>query len=381
MRDNSTISEIVGNSNGTLFLEESCGSLWYVSMTGDVELLASAGVQQVAVGESHAVVLMTNGDVATFFTYSRPGQQPNRHQWRGQFAVGPQPEQVSGLMQTNIRDAVRVACGDNYSMALCDGGLLCASGDNRSGVFGNGTYSQPQTSGFFQVVQRNVLDVTAGCDWCFVTKTDGVTYKAGSNNRNECGERQIGSRREEPSILTPAGISAAVLATGLGRSVAIDSNGDAWHTGYGLDRDNWPDGYHFKRRTKWEIVPELQITKVLVGFNCETMAIDDKGNVLACGTGSTRKFGQWYSGCGHMFSNNMSGEHIALTHQASFVKSGGVWFSSYEKNPHGGLSLREDSEKWSYELMFHPRDWMQVSNLRTLGMSENDAVRAAMALA
>jgi alpha-tubulin suppressor-like RCC1 family protein len=380
VKSTSTITDIKGNKEGTFVLEGFQGALWYVSKSGDVELVSSGDVSSVAVGEAHAAVLFNSGEVGVFYTYGDKAQQPSQREWLGQFGVGSKPDCVSGLMMTDLREVTEISCGNSFTMALRRDGLLLAAGDNSSGVFGNGTHSAYKRDGVFQAVQRDVVGVTAGPDWCFVEKNDGLLYKTGSNNRFECGDKTSGSRRDEPSLPTLLGIPDAVISTNIGRSVAIAKNGDVWHTGCGMGRDNWPVGYHLRRRTEWEVVPELHLKSVLVGVKCETMAINHDGEILSCGTGNTRKFGQWHTGDSHLFGNRLFGEQIALTPNASFVKSGGVWLSSYEKNPHGGLSLRDDPEGWSYEVMLHPADWIQVSSLQNLGINEEDAVRAAIAL-
>jgi alpha-tubulin suppressor-like RCC1 family protein len=381
VRSNSTITDIKGNKQGTLILEGFKGALWYVSKSGDVELISSSGVASVSVGEAHAAILFSSGNVGMFYTYGDKAQQPSQWEWIGQFGVGVKPEYVSGVMMTDLQEVTDLSCGNSFTMALRSDGMLLAAGDNSSGVFGNGTYSAYKRDGVFQAVQRDVVGVTAGPDWCFVKNNDGLLYKTGSNNRYECGDKAGGSRRDEPCLPALVGIPDAVISTNVGRSIAIDNNGDVWHTGCGMGRDNWPVGYHLRRRTEWELVPELHLKSVLVGLKCETMAINHDGEILSCGTGNTRKFGQWHTGDSHLFGNRLFGEQIALTPNASFVKADGVWLSSYEKNPHGGLSLRDDPEGWSYEVMLHPADWIQVSSLQNLGINEADAVRAAIALA
>jgi hypothetical protein len=187
-------------------------------------------------------------------------------------------------------------------------------------------------------------------------------------------------KRDEPSIPSLIKIVPETISTNFGRSIALDEDGSVWHTGYGMSQTTWPSNYHLRGRQNWEIVPGLLLRSVAVGGKGDVIALDLDGRVLSCGGSSTRKMGQWSSGDAHLFENGSRGDQVALTTGGSFVKSGGTWFASYDSNPHYGLTFRDDPDKWGHELMFHPEDWLQVSNLRNLGMSEEEAVRAAIAL-
>lgn len=380
MRSTTTITDIQGNSSGTFFLEGETGCLWYVSSSGEVERVSSGGVKQVAVGGSHAAVLFRDGAVSVFHTYKRRGAEITSGEWRGQYGIGEKPSVVTGLMPTSLNDIKRVSCGECYTVALSHDGHLYAAGENGSGVFGNGTYSWTQPSGYFKMVQRGVINVVTGPSWMFVQRNDGRFYKSGSNSRHECGDSITPDTRDEPSIPSLMRVVPEFIATNLGRSVALDADGTVWHTGYGMSRNTWPENYHLRRREDWEIVPELRLRSVAVGAKGDVIALDLDGRVLSCGASSTRKMGRWSSGDTHLFENGLSGDQIALTPGGSFVKSDGTWFSSYDSNPHYGLTFRDDPEVWGHCLMFHPEDWSQVSNLRDLGISEEEAVKAAIAL-
>ena len=380
MRSTSSITEIRGCVNGTAFLEGASGSLWYVNAAGSVTHLASSGVSEVQLGTDCGLVLFTTGELGVFRTHDKDYGSSTRFRIRGQFGLGHDEAPYAEIVQTGLTDVASIAGTESASFALMDNGDLYMAGSTTD--FCRGSSSLPmleinQTDpgfGEFRLVREGVALVAGGLGFALTANLDGTLTHIGSA-MTELGVAPWYNENDPSSALVTIRLAKDRMAT-------VERDGTTWHLGARSAHGNSapPVSYHFSYTQVWKKLDGLLLDDIHLDENGGAIALTLNSQVLSCCTGIVSKFGAWSHSTFHLFENGQHGEQVALTHGASFIKQGDEWVSSYNDNPHAALTLRNETDQYCYTAMLHPADWQHVSQMQGLGLVDNDAIKAALAL-
>ncbi|RPJ08190.1 MAG: hypothetical protein EHM28_04985 [Spirochaetaceae bacterium] len=209
--------------------------------------------------------------------------------------------------------AKQVACGEGHSMVLMSDGTLWATGDNQFGQLGTGDWTNRNT---FTQVLSGVKAVACGWTDTLVLKTDGTVWGAGENIHGELGTGnrwETGSftqaKKEDGTPITSV-VSIAICGY---HSLVVRSTGSlyaAGHNGYGeigLGDIDWVE--------KFTKVTNMSNIKSVACGKFFSLALDKSNNLygtgekppIGAGDGSQNRFSKVRSSvksmaCGEYFS-------------------------------------------------------------------------------
>ena len=397
MRSTSSITEIRGCVNGTAFLEGATGSLWYVNAAGSVTHLASSGVSEVQLGTDCGLVLFTTGELGVFRTHDKDYGSSTRFRIQGQFGLGHDEAPYAEIVHTGLTGVASIAGTESASFALMRNGDLYMAGSTTDFCRGGSSLSTmllrestPSPTylrgvkmeldrtdpgfGEFRLVREGVARVAGGLGFALTANLDGTLTHIGSA-MTELGVAPWYNENDPSSALV-------TMRLAKDRMVCVERDGTTWHLGARSAHGNSapPVSYHFSYTQVWKKLDELLLDDIHLDENGGAIALTPNSRVLSCCTGVVSKFGAWSHSTFHLFENGQHGEQVALTHGASFIKQGVEWVSSYNDNPHAALTLRGETDQYCYTAMLHPEDWQHVSQMQSLGLVDNDAIKAALAL-
>ena len=207
-----------------------------------VEIPGKTGtVTQVAVGDSHSLVLTSTGQVYAMGenNFGQLGVATNS----GATTANSTPALVSLPGQTGT--VTQIAAGANHSLAVTSTGELYAWGDNQYGQLGSkagygATTANPtpaivrmaNADGTPTKVPLRVTEAAAGANHTLVVSTTGHVYAFGANDFAELGSSTSVSSTPTPTPVTLPGESGPVtqVAAGQDYSFALTSTGQlyAW---------------------------------------------------------------------------------------------------------------------------------------------------------
>lgn len=378
MHTSSSISAIRGNSDGTAFLEGATGALWFVTASGDVLLLSTSGVKDVQMGAHHGVVLNHDGTVDGFMTsdafYAKSFQT----------GTGPADLPLFTLARTALSGIVEVSCGTYFSSVLDSSGNVFVAGSNQEGQFGNGQDSISMrtnrlTSDTFIQTMSDARSVTAGSGFLFVTKTDGTLWVSG---KNPCGAVGLCQRSGNTNVFRDTGLRDVTEVHASHRlSVVKDSTGAWWYTGDARDAPGTPRAVQFMPTDTWMALPGFDPAKVVLSGDLDGMLIEHDGSVkVKSPAADGPRLGVMIGNRMGFSTSDMSGEDVAVTNLASFIRSGGEWYSAHKRSPDAGLSFYETRTKdQRFSRVAHPAIWHTAKQMRSLGLSWNETVLLAEA--
>ena len=174
------------------------------------------GVVAVAAGDSHTVVVKSDGTVwAWGLNYY--GQLGN-----GTTTNSVTPVQVIGPSAAN--PALAVSAGTNHAIALMKDGTILAWGDNSSGQLGDGTTTQRLTpvavSGLPSVATTPAVSVAVGRAHSVILLQDGSVWGWGDNSAGQLGDGTLRANSLVPTRATLTGTATAISA-GSNNTMAI----------------------------------------------------------------------------------------------------------------------------------------------------------------
>lgn len=159
-----------GVNNMTLALRTN-GSVWaWGNDTADphqVNLPAEVEVIQIVSSNSYVWLLAKDGSVWRAYSYSRPLQ----------------PEQDQSLSSVT-----KLAVGNSHALALLTDGTVMSYGDNSYGQLGIGTFVSTGESWHPVSKLSNIVKIVAGSDQSFAIDQQGYLYGWGSNNNRKLGD-------------------------------------------------------------------------------------------------------------------------------------------------------------------------------------------------
>ncbi|MFZ1361236.1 MAG: fibronectin type III domain-containing protein [Candidatus Saccharimonadales bacterium] len=254
------------------------------------------GVSSIAAGGSHSLALLSDGTVWAW------GSNAN-----GQLGIGtitPQetPMQVLNSAGDNtFSDAISIAAGANFSLALKSDGTVWAWGSNANGQLGDNTNTSKVLP--IQVVDggaymTDVTAIAAGASHALALKSDGSIWSWGLNNMGQLGDNTTTSRKEPVRVKnTDGGILSGVvsIAAGSSHSLAIRASNTAIAWGDG-GNGRLGDGSAVNRSIPVEVKNEggsgaLSNIVELRGGTAFTLAKKQDGSVWAWGYNNNGQLG------------------------------------------------------------------------------------------
>ncbi|MEK3698235.1 hypothetical protein NYE33_14835 [Paenibacillus sp. FSL R10-2199] len=286
------------NGNGQL----GDGSAVTVTRTTSVNVPGVSGAVSVVNGDSHTVVLKSDGSVAAW-GYNYYGQLGD-----GTNVQRATPVAVSGLTS----GIIAVAAGSNQSLALKSDGTVWGWGQ----IYGTTPVSINGLSGIVAIASSNMRGMALKSDgtvWTWsngvtpsqvagvsgitaiamgngqylTLKGDGTVWSWGSNSYGEVGDGTTVQRTIPAAISGLNGITA--IAAGNTHSLAVKSDGSVWTWGYNYT-GQLGDGSTTTRVTPVQ-VSGLSGVKTVAGGYSHSLAQKTDGSVWAWGNNSSGQLG------------------------------------------------------------------------------------------
>ncbi len=229
----------------------------------------------VSAGFGHTLALAANGELYTW---------GDNHY--GQLGIGTTAATLARqhLPTPTGQQWAQVAAGYNFSLALSTKGALYAWGNNDSGQLGEGT----TTSRLMPVL----VPAPAGQSWGQVAAgfwsaaalcSDGSLYTWGNNYGGQLGNGTTTGQLLPTRLAPPAGQRWLQVAVGYEHMLAICSDGALYSWGYNYE-GALGDGTNTARRTPVRIAPPpgKQWAQVAAGYY-HSLALDSDGQVYSSG--------------------------------------------------------------------------------------------------
>ncbi len=218
------------------------------------------GVVKIAAGDQHSLAIRSDGTVWAWGrnNYGRLGDGTTTHRLT--------PVQVVGLTEV-----VAIAAGFDHSLAVRQDGTVWAWGHNHKGQLGDGTttssYTPKQVPGL-----TGITAVSAGYWWSLALKADGTVYGWGYNYHGELGN---GTNTDSLSPVPVSGLSGAVgISCGDYHGHAVKADGTAWSWGWN-DQGQLGDGTYIDRWTPVQVVTLTSVVAVDGGYSHCVAVIGD----------------------------------------------------------------------------------------------------------
>lgn len=334
-------------------------------------------------GAHHGLVLYEDGSVDALYTGNAS------YSWKWQTGTGKAEPQRFALLPTGLSDIVSISCGTYFSVALDKFGTAHASGCNQHGAFGNGKDARSERSNtvgeeYFTSILSGVTSLTAGSSFIFVVKSDSTLWVAGANPCGATGVKhtyQI-SGPAPMSFFQPTGIEDVAEVHASHRLSMVKTRSGEWfYTGDARTNPGSVRGTPLAPTDTWSPLEGLNPQKLKLSGDTDGMLIEQDSSVLAKGHGpESFRLNTYFTSPLHFGKTGLSGEDVALTYMGAFVRISGEWYSSYAKNHHGALSVRDPrTHDTKYNRMAHPAVWQTALQMSSLGMAWEDTVLLAEA--
>lgn len=392
MRDTSSITDIQGNSWGTMFLEGDTGAVWYVSSDHTVSNILPAGGSSISVGHNHCAVVTRNGEAITFQNRPDSNDGASSYVHRGQHGTGDYNPRLMELVCSNVRNVVSAHCGGGWTVLLDRDGVTWFAGDNDYGVAGVGRDSRSLRSNNvcereFIPTRDNVRSVHAGPNHCFVSDKTGELLFAGRNVCHAGGFGYSSPHAQGANCFVSTGLNAVEVHTSHRKSLVLDSDGIWWHTG---DARQAPGSVSqtnlFFPKEKWGQVAGLDLRRVKLRGDYDGVGISSSGEMAICGSSKvSQKYGKYFGSLHGVTFTEECGQDVAVTESATFVLRNGEWYSAGPANSSQSLGpldarTRHYGQGTGFFKMAHPEVWHLALNLASMGIPWDEAVDGAASM-
>ena len=181
-----------------------------------------SGVQSVAAGENHTLILKDDGTLwgAGDSTNGELGMGGGKLQVFTQLKAGGSP--LSGVKA--------LAAGNNTSFFIASDGSLWASGYNYYGELGMGNRDAQLSFTKVESAGQNVKALAAGMRHTVLLKEDGTLWAAGYNFNGQLGLGDTDDRTTFTEV-KDAGTGIVAVAAGSYHTVILKSDGSVWTAG------------------------------------------------------------------------------------------------------------------------------------------------------
>ena len=196
------------------------------------------GITSIAVGNGHCIAMKNNGNVLSW-GYNGYGQLGD-----GTTITAKLPIIVKSDINSNLSDIKEVAAGNNFTIAIKNNDTVWSWGRNNCGQLGNGTEynnnfpTQVKSSGITDYI-INVQNISSKGNHVLALRSDNTLWAWGYNNSCQLGDGLTIPSSLWSRVISPVSNTIAT-ATGYNISLALNSDGSVWVTGYNYTNSNNP---------------------------------------------------------------------------------------------------------------------------------------------
>lgn len=350
-------------------------------------------IKQVATGERHSLLLMSNGFVFAWGN-NQFGQLGNGTTTDSLF-----PTQVVMADNVPLTGIVEIASGWNFNLALAGDGTVYSWGINQNGQLGNGTASASVYATEAQIVKgtdgtgslTNIATIAAGRLTSYAVSQSGVLYAWGSNSHGQLGDTANGAHYSPFASNQQGGEplpQITKVAANAYSALALDVDGKVWSMG---SNGNGQRGFGTTSNSQYGA---KQVTTVggtlptIIGIGvgeAHGVAVSSAGKVYAWGYGADGRLGQgtdsadkYYATLvldedGYSFS---SAESIFVGESETFAKKSNGTLWGWGRNTSGvlGTPLQRSTATNPRLIPTLGGDWNSISlnHSHTLAVDAND---------
>ncbi len=208
-----------------------------VSSTTWTDTTATAGVKQrfyrvqrllgssIAAGGAHSLAILTDGSLWAWGEddQGQLGDATNLNE------AAPEPVGDPSCGPPSLSNAVAVAAGGDFSIAVDPSGTVWSWGDGGTGGLGNGTGNSTNLPVAISGIS-SVVSVAASDYHTLALRSDGTVWAWGDNSAGQLGVGSFGGTSYSPTQ-SMAVSRAIAIAAGDSHSVALDGSGNVWTWG------------------------------------------------------------------------------------------------------------------------------------------------------
>jgi Concanavalin A-like lectin/glucanases superfamily/Regulator of chromosome condensation (RCC1) repeat/Immunoglobulin domain/Immunoglobulin I-set domain len=178
----------------------------------------------VAAGNKFSLALLTDGTMRAWGLNSS-----------GQLGDNTTSDRHTNIVVTGLSNVVAIAAGTAHSLALLSNGTVRAWGDNSKGELGDNTSPTDHHTNVVVMGLSNVVAIAAGNNFSLALLTNGTVRAWGLNSNGQLGD---GTYTQRNTNVVVSGLSNVVaIAAGSANGLALKSDGTVviWgYTNYGL---------------------------------------------------------------------------------------------------------------------------------------------------
>ena len=184
-----------------------------------IHVLGGVRIAQVSAGFGFSLAVDTDGQV---WAWGNNGQ--------GRLGDGTATERHSPIKLAGISNVAAVAAGSDHSLALTRDGQVWAWGDNSRGQLGDGTTTIRTTPGHVAALTGTFVKIATGNEHSLALRSDGTVWAWGNNFNKQLGDGTTTDRHLPVQVQgLPAGIQG--IDAGTGSSAATDGTQAIWAWG------------------------------------------------------------------------------------------------------------------------------------------------------
>ncbi|MGN0106776.1 MAG: RCC1-like domain-containing protein, partial [Hominilimicola sp.] len=283
-----------GYASATLIIHDRTRN---VAESLEIEYRASSlhNAPMVVSGDNHSVALMSDGTVWTWGA-NESGQLGNNSVNEVTMPVQVKKTETAG---SYLNDAVQVAAGAKFSMALMSDGTVWAWGDNTSGQLGNSTAEAMSLLPQQIPTLENIVAISAGGNMAAALDSNGHVWVWGANDSGKLGAGSSETVLSTPqrvlagrSLSTTAYIENVIqISVGSDHMAALTNDGNVYTWGKNTYGQLGEGTYG---STADKVVPVEadihNVAKVYAGYN-NTAAIKTDGSAWAWGDNASGQVG------------------------------------------------------------------------------------------
>ena len=233
-----------------------------------VELTISTKTKMVATGHSYSMTIDVDGNLLTC----------GRNDY-GQLGDGTTTNKTIPVKIKPDTKFIQIAAGKSNSLAIDEDGNLWTWGQNDYGQLGDGT-TENKTSPIKIKPDTKFIQISAGSDFSVTIDSEGNLWTWGHNGNGQLGDgTQID--RLKPVQIT-SGTKFKQISVGGSHSLAIDEDGNLWTWGSNSD-GQLGVGTQSPKLIPVQITSSTKFTQISAGCYNNSFAIDEEGNLWACG--------------------------------------------------------------------------------------------------
>jgi alpha-tubulin suppressor-like RCC1 family protein len=274
-----------------------------------------------------------------------------------------------GLVGVKLERVITaVAAGGSHTLALDSDGKLWASGFGGDGELGLGDYSNKNKFQLVAISTLpsgvRIVSVAAGLAHSLILDSNGKIWSTGYNHYGQLGLGKPNSNQVSFDSVTISGLSpnATIISIAAGKyhSLALDSDGKLWASGNNsagqLGLDNTVDQNSFQSVTFPNFPSNAKIVSIAAGSS-HSLALDSDGKLWASGYNYNGQLGLGNNTDQHSFQNvtifglakNATIVSIAAGEQHSFAldSDGKLWATG--ANYYGQLGLGDNISRISFQ--------------------------------